>query len=121
VSNYSEELKGKLRAWLGEEGSKFFSELFEEFGDLNVVIGGDIPHPVHFREGMQVRNFLRGTGLTEDWSDHDYDDNWIPLVLETLELNSTTHSIISKINAMSEEEFYDQLPDISENTPYYDL
>ena len=26
---------------------------------------GGIPHPVHFREGMQVRNFMRKIGFTD--------------------------------------------------------
>jgi hypothetical protein len=39
-----------------------------------------IPHPVHFREGMSVRNAMRDSGLCTDWSDHDFDDNWTEVV-----------------------------------------
>jgi hypothetical protein len=45
-----------------------------------VFMEGRLPHPVHFREGMTVRNFMRGTGLCEGWDAHDYDDNWVELV-----------------------------------------
>ena len=41
---------------------------------------GDIPHIVHFREGMQVRNFMRQSGECNDWSDHEFDDNWVKLI-----------------------------------------
>jgi len=38
------------------------------------------PHPTHFREGMEVRNALRESGLCEGWNDHDYDDQWSHIV-----------------------------------------
>jgi hypothetical protein len=44
-----------------------------------------IPHPVHFREGMQIRNWLRESGLCEDWSDHDLDNNWDRVVNKIIE------------------------------------
>lgn len=71
----------QVRAWLGKEGRAFFRQVKQEHGTLNACwIEDGIPHPVYFREGMQVRNFLRGTGLCEGWTDHDLDDNWIPVV-----------------------------------------
>jgi hypothetical protein len=44
-----------------------------------------IPHPVHFREGMQIRNWLRESGLCKDWSDHDLDNNWHRVVNKIIE------------------------------------
>ena len=44
-----------------------------------------IPHPIHFREGMQIRNALRGSGLCEGWDDHDLDDNWAEIVERAIE------------------------------------
>ena len=69
------------KAWLGKDGSAFFKMIHEEHGRMDAVFkDGPIPHPVHFREGMQVRNFMRSTEFCKDWSDHDFDDSWISLV-----------------------------------------
>jgi len=43
------------------------------------------PHPIHFREGMQIRNWLRESGLCKDWSDHDLDNNWARVVEKAIE------------------------------------
>ncbi len=69
----------QLQEWLGEDGLSFFREVKEKHGRVDACwlegAEGDpdktalanaidkarfpgIPHPVHFREGMQVRNFL---------------------------------------------------------------
>lgn len=77
-----------VREWLGPEGLGFFRGLLQEHGKINVVLMHEptepgmpaIPHPVHFREGMQVRNFLRTLPETEHWGSHDFDNNWIPVV-----------------------------------------
>ena len=49
---------------------------------------GDIkwPHAVHFREGMQVRNFLRTLPQCKDWSCHKLDDEWAKIVEDALEI-----------------------------------
>jgi hypothetical protein len=78
----TEDLINKTRTWLGDDGIRFFSEIKDVHGTLNACWDeGGIPHPVHFREGMQVRNFLRNSGLCDTWVDHDFDDNWM-LVIE---------------------------------------
>ena len=91
----------KLRKWLGEDGISFFRQVKEKHGTINACwTEGDeddpdksklsnaidrartnrgIPHSVHFREGMQVRNFLRGI-YGDSWTDHDYDNKWAGLV-----------------------------------------
>lgn len=77
----SNDLIEKTKKWLGEEGISFFKEIKEKHGEINACWNeGGIPHPVHFREGMQVRNFMRDTSLCEDWNDHDFDNNWIFLI-----------------------------------------
>ena len=59
-TGYSSELLQAVRDWLGEGGISFFQECLDEHGRVDPILGdGPIPHPVHFREGMQVRNFLR--------------------------------------------------------------
>ena len=85
--------------FLGEKGMAFFREMMEKHGEVSPVYGDPlyseeevaagkkqmiIPHPVHFREGMQVRNWMRGHSDTNGWSDIDYDDRWVPLVQKVL-------------------------------------
>lgn len=82
----SETLVTCLRDWLGVDGGIFFKSLYEAHGKLCVVLPGKVPHPVHFREGMTVRNWLRSQPECEGWTDHDYDDRWEGLVLEALGL-----------------------------------
>jgi hypothetical protein len=82
-----ENLISKTIEWLGKEGKDFFTSVYKKYGKLNVVLEGFPPHPVHLREGMTVRNFMRESNLCEGWSDHDYDDNWEKLILLSLKLN----------------------------------
>jgi len=81
-----ESLVLKIRAWLGPDGIAFFTKLKKKHGEINVVLeDGGIPHPVHFREGMQVRNAMRREKECEEWTDHDFDDNWIAVVERAIE------------------------------------
>jgi hypothetical protein len=66
--------------FLGKEGRQCFREYKMKYGTVSPVIPGRIPHPVHFREGMVVRNCLRKLEACKDWTDHDYDDTWIEVV-----------------------------------------
>ncbi len=74
----------ELRKWLGDTGLTFFRDIKAEHGKVNAVwMEGGIPHAVHFREGMQVRNKLRD--LTDNrWSSHEYDDTWVDIIEECL-------------------------------------
>lgn len=81
-----EEIIDKVREWLGEEGISFFRDIQSQYGTVNAVWPvdsplGPIPHSVHFREGMQVRNFLRGI---VKWSAHEYDNNWSSIVEQAI-------------------------------------
>lgn len=77
----------KVRIWLGDDGRQFFTEIKEKYGRLNACWFEDnIPHAVHFREGMAVRNFMRSTGVCLDWDAIDYDDNWVEVVEKALEI-----------------------------------
>lgn len=79
------ELIIKTKAWLGNDGHAFFNDIKERYGRINACWDEEgIPHPVHFREGTQIRNFMRTSGLCNDWGDRDFDDNWIALIEETL-------------------------------------
>ena len=80
-----DELILPIREWLGERGINHFRRIQEEHGCINAVWNeGGIPHCVHFREGMQIRNKLRE--LTNySWTDHEYDDNWTAIVERAIE------------------------------------
>jgi hypothetical protein len=87
------ELIAKTRAWLGDDGYRFFEKIKAVHGTVNACWNdGGIPHPVHFREGMQIRNFMRTSGLCEGWSDHDFDDNWVELIEEAIKLEIPVRS-----------------------------
>lgn len=82
-------IAAKVREWLGEEGITFFNECLRDHGTVSPVLSmetamGTLPHPVHFREGMQVRNFLRTLPECEGWDSHDYDNRWAGIVEEAL-------------------------------------
>lgn len=75
------EISMKLKEFLGEEGIRLFRHLKRLTGScspvlkLNFAKKGVPVHPVHFREGMQIRNFLRtlpeceGMNLDDEWSE----------------------------------------------------
>lgn len=87
VKEISSELLSKTNTWLGEDGRKFFKDIKTKYGEINACLNeGGIPHPVHFREGMQVRNFMRMSGLCDNWNDHDFDNTWIDLIEKVLML-----------------------------------
>lgn len=74
-------LADALSEWLGDEGKEFFAKIFEHYGKLNVVIPDRIlPHPVHFREGMAIRNRLR------ELTNYKYDAVWYDAMWEPLTL-----------------------------------
>ena len=106
-----------LLKWLGYDGVAFFSMVQEEYGSLlacwsiplepeppdltplgrairNARGVPSIPHSVHFREGMQVRNKMRdlhkvmGYGIQHD---HTYDNTWEGAVKACLHLCEHGH------------------------------
>jgi hypothetical protein len=75
----------KIQKWLGVDGIKFFMDLKKKHGRVDsVYMEQGIPHPVHLREGIQVRNFLRSLPECKDWDDHKLDDNWVSVIEEIL-------------------------------------
>jgi len=65
-----------LRAWLGDNGIAFFTKCLLEYGTVSPVFHTRVPHPVHWREGMSVRNFMRRSGFCDNWTDNDLDEAW---------------------------------------------
>lgn len=76
-----------MRVWLGEDGLDFFRNVKKVHGQLNACwLEDNIPHSVHFREGMLVRNKLRE--LTNGtWSSHEYDDTWVDVIEECIAID----------------------------------
>ncbi len=73
-----------LKQWLGVDGINYFKQIQAEHGKVNAVWDeGGIPHCVHFREGMQIRNKLRE--LTDNaWNQYEYDNTWVEIIEECL-------------------------------------
>lgn len=101
-----EALVANVREWLGEEGINQFRKWKEEHGTVSPVIGGLIPHPVHFREGMHVRNKLREL-TNNSWTSHEYDERWTSVIEEAIRTEAVEIEIeklkgaidyISKVN-----------------------
>ena len=65
--------------WLQPKGVEYLNNIIEEHGTLIAVWNeGGIPHPVHFREGMQIRNWMREQPefSADKLDDHWFDNNW---------------------------------------------
>ena len=86
------ELVKEVKRYLGKEGKELFNYYLERYGTVNPVFqeeGQLFPHSVHFREGMQIRNFMRSTMFCKDWDSHDFDNQWADIVLTVLKLEKT--------------------------------
>jgi hypothetical protein len=78
----------KVKIYLGKEGKDYFTNLLNKYGSVSpVYMTNTHPHSVHFNEGMQVRNFLRGCEECKDWLDHDFDNNWANIVEQSITIN----------------------------------
>jgi len=92
------------KEWLGKDGIDFFRKNFEEYNTVSPVIMEEhdlAPHPVHFREGMKVRNFMRSSGFCQnfygvEWDDHDYDNNWEHLIELVIKSTSEIKQEVTK-------------------------
>lgn len=77
--------------WFGEENVRYFKHLKGLTGNYSPVLKLNskrkfMPvHPVHLREGMVIRNWMRGRDEFKDFNDHDFDNNWTKLVELTVE------------------------------------
>jgi len=80
----------KAKSWLGPEGISFFKHLKGLTGNvspvlkLNVERKGIPSHPIHFREGMSIRNWMRDQVECNDWNGEDFDENWVDLIELTI-------------------------------------
>ncbi len=70
----------ELIEFLQYDGIAFFQMCLDEYGDINCVWNEHgIPHSVHFREGMQIRNWMRRQKYftRRQTGQHYYDDSYI--------------------------------------------
>lgn len=75
-------LATKLRNWLGRRELRWFRLLIYRHGEIPLAIRLNYQrkrmpaHPIHLREGMQIRNFLRQQAECANWTQHDLEDRW---------------------------------------------
>lgn len=75
----------KLRGYLGNSGRECFQEYLETHGEVcPVFVYKGIPYAVHFREGMQVRNFLRGLDECKDWTHDQFEEDYVKYIEEAI-------------------------------------
>lgn len=85
----------KVFDFLGRENVLWFKHIKGLKGNINCILRLNfdrkhIPiHPIHLREGMQIRNFLRKQPECKGWNDFDYDELWIPIVEKCFEKLNT--------------------------------
>jgi hypothetical protein len=90
---------GYLLEWLGYDGVAFFQMCMDAYNTVSPIWQEGkpdkpytmrAPHPVHFREGVQVRNAMRRIhkkmGLGVYGGRHFYDDNWQSAVQAALKM-----------------------------------
>jgi hypothetical protein len=80
----------KAKVWLGTEGISFFSHLKGLTGEVSPVLNLNVKrkgipiHPIHFREGMSIRNWMRDQIECKDWSADEMDEKWVLLIEEVI-------------------------------------
>lgn len=85
MKNISNSLVNLVRVWLGKDGIEFFSNCLKNYGTVSPIFkDGKLPHPVHWREGMAVRNFMRSSGLCDFWTSEELDEAWSEVVVRAV-------------------------------------
>ena len=87
TNKLTEEEMIAFKKWLGEDGIRYFRHLKGLKGTVVPVLHSKsgIPWPVHFREGMQVRNWLRGnTELGKKLDSVELDDCYVEILEEAI-------------------------------------
>ena len=76
----------EFKKWLGPKGIRFFRLCKFLKGTVSPVFilktksGDKVPYPIHFNEGMQIRNWMRTRPEFKDFTDHDFDNTWMALI-----------------------------------------
>ena len=83
---FDDKLVDDFILWMREEGLRFFKHLKGLTGTYSPVLKlnqkrkGIPVYPVHLRDGMQIRNWMRRHESCKNWTDNDFDDKWVHLV-----------------------------------------
>lgn len=86
------ELVERIFNWMGRENIVWFKHIKGLKGKINCVLRLNfkkkrIPaHPIHFREGMQIRNYLRTQPECAMWNDEDFDREWVTVIEKCIEM-----------------------------------
>ena len=87
----TEEEMAAFKKWLGEEGIRYFKHLKGLKGivvpilKLNYEKKGMQAYPVHFREGVQIRNWLReNTELGKKCNSAELDNCYVEILEEAI-------------------------------------
>lgn len=81
-----ESLIDKVFEWMGRENIIWFRHVKNLKKGINVVLKLNyekkrIPvHPIHLREGMQIRNYLRSQPECKDWKHEDFESLWVNVI-----------------------------------------
>ena len=83
----TEEEMSNFKNWLGDKGIRYFRHLQGLKGTVVPVLHTNgIPWAVHYREGMQIRNWLReNTELGKKLDSIELDDCYIKILEEAIE------------------------------------
>ena len=87
INKLTEEEMDAFKKWLGEDGIRFFRHLKGLKGTVIPVLVSKkgMPWPVHFREGMQIRNWLReNTELGKKLDSVELDDCYASILEEAI-------------------------------------
>jgi len=75
------------KEFLGEDGIAKFQKWYDEYSTVSPVYKEDnIIYPVHFREGVVIRNFMRRSIFCKGWKDEDFESNWPILVMAACDI-----------------------------------
>lgn len=94
----NQDIIDKLHEWLGKDGRHYFRTLQKFYGTvipvIKVKIGRKltgprcyVPYPIHLREGMQVRNFLRELDECTDWTHDQFENDYVSYIEEAMKEN----------------------------------
>lgn len=90
------EIGQKLRELMGREFLDGFRHYLVEHGRLDpLLFNKRTPHPVHFMEGMIIRNKMRKISACSGWTEHQLNSCWKEAVLMALYLEDVSFRISS--------------------------
>lgn len=87
----TEDMIESVRKFIGDDNVRWFAHVKGLKGSVNSVLRLNankkfLPvHPIHLREGMQIRNHLRRHPDSKGWNDEDFDNAWVMIINHLIE------------------------------------